>query len=144
MPEELTMQKYWPTQEAVAKLRHEAAMSEIKKAAEIVRSNSEVVRSISDRLDKMERSSVSTPPAPVWVPGFWIEPAASVRPSRSIPVPFSEAAASSPAQDLSDTYSSYSGAPMPIPRWTVISPHFLEEDAWYDTFVIHKSAHITM
>jgi hypothetical protein len=99
-PEELTMQKYWPTQEAVAKLRHEAAISEIKKVTEIV-------RSISDRLDKIERSSASTPPAPVWVPGFWVEPAASVRPSsdgvsrrcRSIPVPLSEAAAaSSPPQ----------------------------------------------
>jgi hypothetical protein len=102
-PEELTMQKYWPTQEAVAKLRHEAAMSEIKKASEIVQSNAEIVRSIADRLDKMERSSVSTPPAPVWVPGFWIEPAASVRPSTSIPVPFSGAAASSPAQaDVGD------------------------------------------
>jgi len=90
-PEELTMQKYWPTQEAVAKLRHEAAISEIKKATEIV-------RSISDRLDKMERSSVSTPPASVWVPEFCVEATASVRPSRSIPVPFSEASASSPAQ----------------------------------------------
>ncbi|EXJ69394.1 uncharacterized protein A1O5_07430 [Cladophialophora psammophila CBS 110553] len=40
--------------------------------------------------------------------------------------------------------SSYSGAPMPIPRWTLMSPHFLEEDAWYDTFVIHRSAHVTM
>ena len=45
---------------------------------------------------------------------------------------------------MSSMYSSYSGAPMPIPRWTVMSPHFLEEDAWYDTFVIHKSAHVTM
>jgi hypothetical protein len=61
-PEELTMQKYWPTQEAVAKLRHEAAMSEIKRAAEIV-------RSISDRLDKIERSSVSTPPRARMGPG---------------------------------------------------------------------------
>jgi hypothetical protein len=77
-PEELTMQKYWSTQETVAKLRHEAAIAEIKKATEIV-------RSISDRLDKIERSSASTPPAPVWVPGFWVEPAASG--SRSIPVP---------------------------------------------------------
>ena len=113
-PEELTMQKYWPAQEAVAKLRHEAAIAEIKKAAEVGRVNSETVRSISDRLDKMERSLASTPPAPVWVPGFWAEPAASVRPSsdrsrrpRSIPVPapapapaaVSEAAAaSSPPQ----------------------------------------------
>ena len=113
-PEELTMQKYWPTQEAVAKLRHEAAIAEIKKATEVGRVNSEIVRSISDRLDKMERSVAPTPPAPVWVPGFWAEPAASVRPSsdrsrrpRSTPVPapapapaaVSEAAAaSSPPQ----------------------------------------------
>jgi len=62
-PEELAMQKYWPTQEAVAKLGHEAAISEIKKSVEIVRSNSEIVQSMSDRLDKMERSSVSTLPA---------------------------------------------------------------------------------
>jgi hypothetical protein len=38
----------------------------------------------------------------------------------------------------------YSGAPMPLPRYTIISPHFLEEDAWYDTFVIHRAAHVTM
>ncbi|KAH8802938.1 hypothetical protein F5884DRAFT_803753 [Xylogone sp. PMI_703] len=38
----------------------------------------------------------------------------------------------------------YSGAPMPVPRCTIISPHFLEEDAWYDTFVIHRAAHVTM
>jgi hypothetical protein len=38
----------------------------------------------------------------------------------------------------------YSGAPMPIPRWTVISPHFLEEDAWYDTFIIKQARHVTM
>jgi hypothetical protein len=58
-PENLTMQrtglvkKSWPNY-----LRHEAAISVIKKATEIV-------RSISDRLDKTERSSVSTPPAPI-------------------------------------------------------------------------------
>ncbi|OCK78347.1 hypothetical protein K432DRAFT_394863 [Lepidopterella palustris CBS 459.81] len=39
---------------------------------------------------------------------------------------------------------SYSGAPMPIPRCTVISPHFLEEDAWYDIFIFHRAAHVTM
>jgi hypothetical protein len=45
-PDELTMQKYWPAHDAVAKLRHEAAISDI-------------VRSITDRLDKMERSSAA-------------------------------------------------------------------------------------
>ncbi len=40
--------------------------------------------------------------------------------------------------------SSYSGAPMPIPRWTAMTPHFLEEDAWFDTFIIHRGAHVTM
>ena len=38
----------------------------------------------------------------------------------------------------------YSGAPMPSPRWTVLSPHFLEEDAWYDTFIIHQGTHVTL
>jgi hypothetical protein len=38
----------------------------------------------------------------------------------------------------------YSGAPMPIPRWTLLSPHFLEEDAWYDVFVLHRAKHVTM
>lgn len=33
---------------------------------------------------------------------------------------------------------------MPLSRTTVISPHFLEEDAWYDIFVIHMSEHVTM
>ena len=109
-PEELTMQKYWPAQEAVAKLRHEAAIAAIKKATEIVRVNSEIVRSISDRLDKMERSLASTPPAPVWVPGFWAEPATSVRPASdrsrrpgSIPVPASAPApAPAPAPAVSE------------------------------------------
>ena len=45
---------------------------------------------------------------------------------------------------LGDQYGSYSGAPMPISRWTLLSPHFLEEDAWYDTFVIHRAGHVTM
>lgn len=39
--------------------------------------------------------------------------------------------------------SGYSGAPMPTARWTIASPHFLEEDSWYDTFVIHRAAHVT-
>ena len=43
-----------------------------------------------------------------------------------------------------DRLGGYSGAPMPSPRWTVISPHFLEEDAWYDTFLIHRATHVTM
>ncbi|KAH6896515.1 hypothetical protein B0T10DRAFT_543992 [Thelonectria olida] len=40
--------------------------------------------------------------------------------------------------------SSYSGAPMPSPVWTIASPHFLQEDAWYDVFIIHRSAHVTV
>lgn len=56
-PDELTMQKYWPAHDAVAKLRHEAAISEIKISARD--SVSEIVRSITDRLDKMERSSAA-------------------------------------------------------------------------------------
>lgn len=36
----------------------------------------------------------------------------------------------------------YSGAPMPVPIWTPMSPHFLQEDAWYDTFVINRAAHV--
>ena len=46
----------------MAKLRHEAAISEIKTSAR--NSVSEIVRSISDRLDKMERSAAAslTPP----------------------------------------------------------------------------------
>ena len=78
-PDELTMQMYWPAHDAVAKLRHEAAISEI-------------VRSISDRLDKMERSaaasltpSVAASVAPVWVQqgrrGFCVGSTASIRPS---------------------------------------------------------------
>jgi hypothetical protein len=111
-PAELTMQKYWPTHDAVAKLRHEAAISEIKTSAR--NSVSEIVRSISDRLDKMERSSAASltppipppPPAPVWIQqgttGVWIGSAASVRPSTagsgSIQDLFSELAASSRSQ----------------------------------------------
>jgi hypothetical protein len=111
-PDELRMQKYWPAHDAVAKLRHEAAISEIKASAR--NSVSEIVRSIEDRLDRMERSSAASfpppvppPPvassAPAWVQqgtkGVWIGPTASIRPSTagsgSIQVPFSELAASS-------------------------------------------------
>ena len=42
-----------------------------------------------------------------------------------------------------DQCGAYSGAPMPCPRWTIISPHFLEEDAWYDTFIIHRARSVT-
>ena len=44
----------------------------------------------------------------------------------------------------SGTAVSYSGTPMPIPRWTIVSPHFLQEDDWYDTFILHRSKHVTM
>jgi hypothetical protein len=128
-PEELTMQKYWPAQEAVAKLRHEAAIAAIKKAAEVVRVNSETVRSISNRLDRMERSLASTPPAPVWVPGFWAEPAASIRPSsdrsrrpRSIPAPAS-APAPAPAAAAAAAAVSEAAAASSPPQAGVGSAH---------------------
>src|SRR5438046_3193472 len=88
------MQKYWPAHDAVAKLRHEAAISEIKTSAR--ESVSEIVQSITDRLDKMERSMAAAsftpsipplvpPPAPIWVQqgttGVWIGSTASIRPS---------------------------------------------------------------
>lgn len=38
----------------------------------------------------------------------------------------------------------YGGAPMPFPRWTAITPHFLEEDAWYDTVIIKQARTVTM
>lgn len=57
-PEELLMQKYWPAQEATAKLRHDAIVSEINS----VRFG---VQSILNRLDQMERSTASF--APIWV-----------------------------------------------------------------------------
>ena len=49
-PNELIMQKYWPAYEAVAKLRHEATISEMKGVQLHV-------QTISERLDEMERSS---------------------------------------------------------------------------------------
>src|SRR5437016_1838726 len=63
-PDELMMQKYWPAHDAVAKLRHEAAIFKIKALAR--NSVSEIVRSISGRLEKMKRSSAAslTPPIP--------------------------------------------------------------------------------
>jgi hypothetical protein len=56
--DELIMQQYWPAHEAVAKLRHEAAISEIR----IVQSD---VRTMLERLDETERSSASF--APIWI-----------------------------------------------------------------------------
>ena len=38
----------------------------------------------------------------------------------------------------------YSGMRIPTKIQTIASPHFLEEDAWYDTAIIHESRHITM
>jgi hypothetical protein len=68
-PGKLAMQKYWPAYGAVAKLRHEAAISGIKTWAR--NSVSEIVQSISDRLDKIERSAAAslTPPIPPPPPG---------------------------------------------------------------------------
>jgi hypothetical protein len=40
--------------------------------------------------------------------------------------------------------SGYSGIPMPSQRCTIISPHFLEEDAWYDLYIAHQAANVTM
>lgn len=34
----------------------------------------------------------------------------------------------------------FSGAPLPMPRCTIITPHFLEEDPCYDTFIIKEAA----
>ena len=139
-PDELTMQKYWPAHDAVAKLRHEAAISEIKTSAR--NSVSEIVRSISDRLDKMERSAAASltppilpppPPAPVWVQqgttGVWIGSAASIRPSTagsgSIQVPFSELAAPSrpqPHQADVGTVNSGQSVPFVSPFLLLFSP----------------------
>ena len=58
MPDKLIMQKYWPAYEAVAKLRHEAAILEIKGVQLSV-------QSILGRLDEMERSSASF--ASIWI-----------------------------------------------------------------------------
>ena len=111
-PHELTMQKFWPAHDAVAKLRHEAAISAINSVSASVRTVSESVRTIRDRLDKMERSPASvapppTPPAPVLVQqgttAFWVGSAASVHASPDgsgsiIRVPSSALAASSSSQ----------------------------------------------
>jgi hypothetical protein len=58
-PDELIMQKYWPAQEAVAKLRHEATFLEL-------RALQTRVGTVLERLDQMERSSASLAPAPIW------------------------------------------------------------------------------
>jgi hypothetical protein len=116
-PDELTMQKFWPAHDAVAKLRHEATISEMRTSARNIPST---IQSLTDRLDRIERStsavSTSSPPPPppappvppvsVWVEqgttGIWIGPIASVRPgadgSRSIQVPLSDSAASLQSQ----------------------------------------------
>ncbi len=70
MPDELIMQKYWPAHEAVAKLRHEATISEINSAQQDI-------RQVSERLNQIERSSASfASPAPIWIQqgstGVWI------------------------------------------------------------------------
>ena len=128
------MQKYWPAHDAVAKLRHEAAISEIKTSAR--ESVSEIVRSITDRLDTMERSSAAAsftpsilppappaPPAPVWVQqgttGVWVGSTASIRPSTagsgSIQVPLSELAGHSSASTTqADVATENSGQSFPF------------------------------
>lgn len=81
MPDELIMQKYWPAHEAVAKLRHDAAISEIKGVQ--LR-----VQTILERLSEMERSSASF--APIWIQqgktGIWIGPTESIRPPSDSPI----------------------------------------------------------
>lgn len=57
-PDELVLQQYWPVHEAVAKLRHEAVISE-------TRSAQSDVRSMLEHLDAMERSAASF--APIWI-----------------------------------------------------------------------------
>jgi hypothetical protein len=130
-PDELTMQKYWPAQDAVAKLRHEAAISEIRISAR--NTVSEILRPVTDRLNRIERSTAGSltpiqpplvPPAPVWVQqgttGVWIGPTASIRPSTdgsgsSIQVPVSALAASSQSQADVDTVSSGPSLPFVAP-----------------------------
>ena len=115
----------------MAKLRHEAAISEIKTSAR--ESVSEIVRSITDRLDTMERSSAAAsftpsipppaPPAPVWVQqgttGVWVGSTASIRPSTagsgSIQVPLSELAGHSSASTVqADVATENSGQSFPF------------------------------
>ena len=80
--DELIMRKYWPAHEAVAKLRHEAAISEMKRVQ--LR-----VQTILERLGEIERSSASF--APIWIQqgktGIWIGPTESVRPPLGRPAP---------------------------------------------------------
>jgi hypothetical protein len=68
-PAELTMQRYWPAQEAVAKLRHEAVILGFQG----IQSRLE---EISERLGRMERSIAAF--APIWIQqgstGIWIGP----------------------------------------------------------------------
>ena len=59
-PNELIIRKYWPAHEAVAKLRHEAAISEIKGVQLHV-------HTILEHLSEIERSSASFAPAPIWI-----------------------------------------------------------------------------
>ena len=83
-PDELIMRKYWPAHEAVAKLRHEATISEMKGVQ--LR-----VETILERLDEIERSSASFAPAPIWIQqgktGIWIGPTESVYPPLGGPTP---------------------------------------------------------
>ena len=76
------MRKYWPAHEAVAKLRHEAAISEMKGVQ--LR-----VQTILERLGEIERSSASF--APIWIQqgktGIWIGPTESVCPPLGGPAP---------------------------------------------------------
>ena len=94
MPGELIMQKYWPAHEAVAKLRHEAAISEIKGVQLDV-------QTILERLNEMERSSASF--APIWIQqgktGIWIGPTESVHPlGRPAPPTITSTISAPPAQ----------------------------------------------
>ena len=74
-PAELTMQKYWPAQEAVAKLRYEGVISEVRG----VRSQ---IAEVSERLGQMERSVAAF--APIWIQqgctGIWIWPTGVAHP----------------------------------------------------------------
>jgi hypothetical protein len=109
-PAELTMQRYWPAQEAVAKLRYETTLTE-------VRGLRLEMKEMAGRLVQMERSAAAF--APVWVQhgstGIWVGPAELAHPPHPPPLPPVVAAATPTATTTTAPSSAPPSGPPPPP-----------------------------
>jgi hypothetical protein len=109
-PAELTMQRYWPAQEAVAKLRHEANML-------CLRGLQSRIEELLERVGQMERSAAAF--APIWIQqggtGIWVGPTAFAHQPHPHPPPPPPPPPDSPPPSPPGPTSTPASAPAPPP-----------------------------